>query len=66
MAESTRPLEWRRASRCAGGNCIEVARDGDRYLIRDSRDPDARPLQVSAAEWAAFVGGVRDGEFEFD
>ena len=66
MAESTRPLEWRRACRCAGNNCIEVAKDGNRYLIRDSRAPDAVPLQVDGADWAAFVGGVRDGDFQFE
>jgi len=66
MAESTRPLEWRRARRCAGNNCIEVAKDGNRYLIRDSRAPDAAPLQIDGADWAAFVGGVRDGDFQFE
>jgi hypothetical protein len=54
MAESTRPPQWRRARRCAGNNRIDVAKDGDRYLIRDSRDPDAVPIQIEGADWASF------------
>jgi hypothetical protein len=66
MAESIQPLNWRRSRRCSGGSCIEVAKDGDRYLIRNSRHTEAAPLQVDAAEWAAFVGGVGDGDFKFE
>ena len=66
MTELSRPLDWRRAGSCSGGNCVEVAKVGDRYLVRDSREPDAKPLQFSAGEWAAFVAGVRDGDFEFE
>jgi hypothetical protein len=65
MAEFAEP-EWRRSSSCSGGNCIEVARDGDRYLIRDSRDRSAAPIVVDAGEWQAFVEGVRRDEFRFE
>ena len=66
MTELNRPLDWRRSGRCSGGNCVEVAKDGDRVLIRDSREPGRRPLQISSADWAAFVGGIEDGDFQFD
>ena len=47
-----------------GGNCVEVAflADGS-VAMRNSRDPDGPALVFTGAEWAAFVGGARDGEF---
>jgi len=32
--------------------------------MRDSKDPDGPKLVFTPAEWAAFVAGVRDGEFD--
>jgi hypothetical protein len=55
--------QYRKSSRCSGGNCVEVARDGDRYLIRDSKHPEVAPLRFTADEWAAFTGAVQRGEF---
>jgi hypothetical protein len=34
------------------------------YLMRDSDDPDGPVLAFTAAEWEAFVAGVKDGEFD--
>jgi hypothetical protein len=47
-----------------GGNCVEVAflADGD-VAMRNSRHPDGPELVFTRAEWAAFIGGARDGEF---
>ena len=47
-----------------GGNCVEVAflADGD-VAMRNSRDPDGPALIFTRAEWDAFLGGARDGEF---
>ncbi|WP_189080394.1 DUF397 domain-containing protein [Mangrovihabitans endophyticus] len=56
-----RDLHWRRA--CASGACIEVARRGDEYLLRDSKDPDA-VLCFSEQEWFSFVAAVRAGELD--
>jgi uncharacterized protein DUF397 len=57
--------QWRRARRCANSACVEVAKVESGYLVRGTGDPD-RTLFFSDAEWAAFVGGVQDGDFEFD
>jgi hypothetical protein len=48
-----------------GGNCVEVANlpDGGR-AVRDSKDRSGPVLTYTAAEWAAFTAGVRDGEFD--
>jgi hypothetical protein len=32
--------------------------------VRDSKQPDGPALLFTLAEWDAFVGGVRDGEFD--
>lgn len=55
---------WRKSSRCGTSTCVEIARHGDHYLIRDSKNPDAPALQFSAAEWNAFVAGIEAGEFD--
>jgi len=64
MEEITTP-KWKKSSRCASATCVEVARIDDRYLIRDSKNPEAAPLSFTTEEWSAFVAGVRAGEFRF-
>lgn len=56
---------WRKSSRCGTSTCVEVAKDGERYLIRDSKNPDGGVLAFGRAEWTAFVDGVTAGEFRF-
>ena len=63
MAEQIDQATWRRSTRCGSSTCVEVARVGDQYLIRDSKDPDTAPLCFTNEEWAAFVQGVKEGEF---
>jgi hypothetical protein len=60
-------LTWRKSKRSGGqgGNCVEVASLPDGGMaVRDSKNPDGPNLRFTAAEWTAFVGGVKDGEFE--
>ncbi|MBL7487422.1 DUF397 domain-containing protein [Frankia sp. AgB1.9] len=57
---------WRKSSYSATQtNCVEVAvlPDGTR-VVRDSKDPDGPVLQFTRAEWAAFLSGARDCEFD--
>jgi hypothetical protein len=58
-------LNWRKSTRCGSSACVEVARDGAEYLVRDSKNPDSAPLRFTDAEWRAFVAGVNAGEFSF-
>jgi hypothetical protein len=49
----------------ASGNCVEVAGlPGDGVGVRNSRDPDGPVLRFTPDEWSAFLGGVRNGEFD--
>ncbi|MEV7622447.1 DUF397 domain-containing protein [Actinoplanes sp. NPDC089786] len=58
--------KWFKSTRSgANGNCVEVAfLAGGEVAVRDSKDPDGPKLRFTAAEWAAFVGGAKDGEFD--
>jgi hypothetical protein len=58
-------LTWRKSSRCGTSTCVEIARDGDDWLIRDSKNPDAPALRFTTEEWDAFEAGVAAGEFRF-
>jgi hypothetical protein len=45
---------------------VEVAILDNRYAVRNSADPDGPALFFTQAEWDAFVGGAKDGEFDLD
>ncbi|WP_031170233.1 DUF397 domain-containing protein [Streptosporangium roseum] len=46
------------------GNCVEVApTQGGGCAVRDSKDQGGPVLFFTGPEWAAFVGGVKGGEF---
>jgi hypothetical protein len=55
---------WRTSTLCDLNGCVEVAILGDRVAVRDAKDRTGPVLQFTAAEWEAFVGGVRGGEFD--
>jgi len=49
----------------SNGNCAEVAElPGGEVGVRHSRDPDGPILRFTSDEWHAFLGGVRNGEFD--
>lgn len=51
-----------------GGNCVEagpLADGSERVAVRHSRHPGGKVIVYTRAEWEAFVGGVKDGEFDF-
>jgi Domain of unknown function (DUF397) len=56
--------EWRTSRRSNGGQCVEVAVAEPFVLVRDSKARSEAVLKFTFAEWEAFVGGVRDGEFD--
>jgi hypothetical protein len=49
----------------ANGNCVEVADlQGGEIGVRNSRDSTGPVLAFTQDEWHAFIGGVRNGEFD--
>jgi hypothetical protein len=58
------PTAWRRSSRCASSNCVEVARAGDTLAVRDSAAADGPVLTFGSVQWGNFLAAVRSGEFD--
>ena len=57
--------EFRVSSFCSYGNCVEVGRSDDgAVLVRDTKDRAQHALAFTDEEWAAFVAGVKAGEFD--
>jgi hypothetical protein len=65
MINPTEHPQWQRARRCGTQACVEVAKDGEQYLIRDSKNPQNEPMRFTKAEWNAFLTGAREGDFDF-
>lgn len=58
-------VSWRKsAASLQGMACVEVGKTGDLVLMRDSKDPDGPVLRFTPAEWAAFMDGMKAGEFD--
>ncbi|MBB2744655.1 UNVERIFIED_ORG: hypothetical protein FHR35_004504 [Microbispora rosea subsp. rosea] len=58
---------WKKSSLSGGGggNCVEVAANLPGVVaVRHSKNPDGPKLLFTPGEWHAFIGGVKDGEFD--
>jgi hypothetical protein len=58
--------EFRVSSFCNYGDCVEVGQSPDgSWIVRDTKDAErATALRFTTDEWAAFVRGVKAGEFD--
>jgi hypothetical protein len=64
-------MEWSSAeflkSSFSGPNgCVEVAIRPDGVAVRDAKHREGVVLEFSPSEWAAFLRGVKDGEFDLE
>jgi hypothetical protein len=66
MSASFDPALWRKSQRSSpsGDNCVEVALDGVRVGVRDSKDRGGSELQFDARSWREFLEGAKNGEFD--
>ena len=67
LTQDLRAATWIKSSYSGsnGGNCVEVAElSGGRRGVRDSKNPTGPALIFTPSEWSAFIGGVKDGEFD--
>ena len=58
---------YRTSSRCSQGGCVEVALlpDGG-AVVRGTKDCTREPLTFDKQEWADFISGVKNGDFDFE
>jgi hypothetical protein len=65
MQASENNVTWVKSSLSyANGNCLEVSDLGSEVGVRNSRDRKGPVLRFTPDEWQAFLGGVRNGEFD--
>ncbi|NMI01593.1 DUF397 domain-containing protein [Pseudonocardia acidicola] len=58
-------IEFKVSSYCSIGSCVEVGvLPGGGVAVRDSKNREQGPLVFTSEEWAAFVAGVKNGEFD--
>ena len=58
---------WQKSSHSGGngGQCVEVARNLLGIVaVRNAKDPHRPRLAFTTGAWRAFLGGVRQGEFD--
>lgn len=64
MASGWMNGDWRRSSGCTLGDCVEVTELVSGVVaVRNSRTPET-VVAFTRQEWAAFLAGVRAGEFD--
>lgn len=60
-----KPPCWRKSSHSdADGNCVEVARASGGLAVRDSKDPAAGHLSLTAGQFAGLVAAARAGTLD--
>jgi predicted ThiF/HesA family dinucleotide-utilizing enzyme len=52
------------SSHCTDGSCVGVGIDQDEVRVVDTKSDDGPALRFTLDEWAAFVAGVKAGEFD--
>lgn len=58
-------LAWRKSRRSGyQGNCVELATTEGAVAMRNSREPHGAILAFPAAEMAAFLGAIKNGELD--
>jgi hypothetical protein len=58
-------LTWRKSTRSgAAGHCVEVATIPSAVFVRDSKNVTGPVLAFGTTDWAGFIAGVRNGEFD--
>lgn len=65
-SKSLTDARWRKSSHSGAlGNCVEIAAlPSGEMAVRNSRDPGGPALIFTQAEFVAFLGGAKDGEFD--
>lgn len=54
------------SSFCTGHGCVGIALEPGGVAVVDTKVGDGPALRFTPAEWAAFVAGVKNGEFDVE
>jgi len=70
MSEEMPGVAWHVSTRSDGTSamCVQagpLADGSGRVAVRHSKAPDGAVIVYTRGEWEAFIGGVKDGEFDF-
>jgi hypothetical protein len=58
-------VRWIKSHRCSADGCVEVAHlPGGSVALRDSKNVSKAAHVFDQDEWAAFIAGVKAGEFD--
>jgi hypothetical protein len=66
-SQSHQTGQWIKATMSGGGDegtCVEMRRQGDVIEVRDSKHPDGPSLGYTRDEFAAWLDGAKEGEFD--
>jgi hypothetical protein len=64
-SSSSGAVRWRKATASnATGSCVELGAFDGGIAMRNSRDPNGPALLYTRDEIAAFIHGVKSGEFD--
>lgn len=55
---------WRIAKMSGDSNCVQVRSDDGMIVVGNSRFPEGPFLSYTKDEWAAFLDGAKQGEFD--
>jgi Domain of unknown function (DUF397) len=65
MTPEASNISWFKSSASSVTGCVEVAHLPSGLVgLRDSKDRDKPPYVFNRQEWAAFITGVKSGEFD--
>lgn len=57
-------LDWRKASFCQTGECVEIAANNGAVLMRNSAQPEMGFVSFTPEEFNTFLGAAKAGEFD--
>lgn len=63
-APGSRQSPWRIATMSGDSNCVQVRWDNAMIVVENSRFPNGPFLSYTKDEWAPFLDGAKQGEFD--
>jgi hypothetical protein len=58
------PLDWRKASFCQNGECVEIAAHNGVVIMRNSTRPESDHIYFTPKEFATFLREAKTGRFD--